>query len=548
MRLRTQLAAFAVAACALSAYALSAEYLDWGRGPAQYLMTKDEAAKWKTISSDEDAKEFVILFWARRDPTPDTPRNEFREEYERRVATADKNFVSDKSRGALTERGKMLVLFGMPKKIERAGNQRQGAMPGMSGGLGSGRAPTGTPQESTATTNTTAMDDFTAGGATSDDEGQVWTYEGDAARATFGQVRSQLRFVDKDGKGNFILQRGGVDIAAGQRKTIEKSIVRPNLTMADLAAAPAGMPEAAPIADVGVAPQTELTTESLKAAVAEMKAATKNPYENKAFATWGEYVTAEGEYFVPVQVYVPKSAGLNASQDLTFFGVVQDENGNNIRAFEEPVKLTVTKDDFFVDRSLTGIPAGKYRGVFGLAENGKPVSMVAADMTLAGSLDKDAPGVSPLILSNNVYALPQAQHADDPHAFGGLKVVPKSDRTFRPTDDLWYFVELRNPGVPESMTVPVEGAPAAAAPAALPKIQVKIDVDGVETGGKKIRRPAPPREIEAIEIKGVPGHYGIGNAIPLASFKPGEYTFNMKVIDTIRKTSYTVSEKFTVVE
>ncbi|HEX6640517.1 MAG TPA: GWxTD domain-containing protein, partial [Thermoanaerobaculia bacterium] len=198
MRLRTQLAAIAVAACSLSAYALSAEYLEWGRGPAQYLMTKDEAAKWKTISSDEDAKEFVVLFWARRDPTPETPRNEFREEYERRVATADKNFVSDKSRGALTERGKMLVLFGMPKKIERTGNQRQGSMPGMSGGLGSSQTPQAVPTQGTGinTGTPSSMDDFTAGGATSDDEGQVWTYEGDVARATFGQARSQLRFVD----------------------------------------------------------------------------------------------------------------------------------------------------------------------------------------------------------------------------------------------------------------------------------------------------------------------------------------------------------------
>ena len=49
-------------------------------------------------------------------------------------------------------------------------------------------------------------------------------------------------------------------------------------------------------------------------------------------------------------------------------------------------------------------------------------------------------------------------------------------------------------------------------------------------------------------IKGVPGHYGLGNAIPLESFKSGEYTFTVKVIDTVKKASYTLSEKFTVVE
>jgi hypothetical protein len=51
-----------------------------------------------------------------------------------------------------------------------------------------------------------------------------------------------------------------------------------------------------------------------------------------------------------------------------------------------------------------------------------------------------------------------------------------------------------------------------------------------------------------MQMKGVPNHYGIGNSIPLASFKPGEYTFTMKVTDTVLKQSYTVAEKFRVTE
>jgi GWxTD domain-containing protein len=528
--LRTYLAALAVSALALNAFALSAEYLDWGRGPAQFLMTKDEAAKWKTITSDDDAKAFVSLFWARRDPTVATPRNEYREEFERRVAAADKNFPSDKKRGALTDRGKILILFGQPKKIERAGGQRESALPGM--------------DRTGSTTNTTA-DAFGGTGSTERTAAQIWSYEGDDARTLFGQARAPLRFVDQQGKSDYILERGGPDVSSAQQKAITRSLTQPNLTAAPnfaAAAAPAAM--AMPVPDLPPAMPTELTTESLKAAVAEMKAAKTNPWEKKGYLSWGEYVTAEGEYFVPVQLYVPKSAGLSASQSLTFFGLVQDENGNNVAAFEQPAKLTVSKDDFFADRSLTALPAGKYRGYFGLAENGKPVSMASADMQLAGTIDKDATAVSPLILSNNVYPLAEAQNPDDPHAFGGLKVVPKSDHTFRTSDELWYFVELRNPGLSE----PAAADGAAAVPVS-PKIQVKIDVDGVEKeGGKKIRRPAAPREVDAMELKGVPGHYGLGNSIPLASFKPGEYTFNVKVIDTIKKASYTLSEKFTVVD
>ncbi len=534
MRLRNYLAALAVSVLALDAMALSAEYLDWGRGPAQFLMTKEEAAKWKTITSDDDAKAFVDLFWARRDPTAGTPRNENREEFDRRVAAADKSFPSDKKRGALSDRGKILILFGQPKKIERTGGERNSAMPGMPG------APT------IGNNSTVGGDDPFSGGDTAT-AAQIWTYDGEDARTYFGQGRAVLRFIDRQGKSEYTLERGGVDIAAGQQKAITRSLAQPNLTAAPSFAGAAAAPAAAmPVPDLPAPMPTELTTESLKAAVTELKGATTNPWDKKGYATWGEYVTADGVYFVPVQLYVPKSAGLSASQSLTFFGVVQDETGKNVAAFEEPAKLTVSKDDLFADRSLSGLPAGKYRGYFGLAENGKPVSMASADMQLAGTLDKTASAVSPLILSNNVYPLSVAQNPDDPYAFGGLKVVPKGDRTFRTSDELWYFIELRNPGLSEPAAA-AEGA--AATPAVVtPKIQVKIDVEGTDKAGNKIRRPAPPREVDAMELKGVPGHYGLGNSIPLASFKPGDYTFNIKVIDTIKKASYTLSEKFSVVE
>jgi hypothetical protein len=49
-------------------------------------------------------------------------------------------------------------------------------------------------------------------------------------------------------------------------------------------------------------------------------------------------------------------------------------------------------------------------------------------------------------------------------------------------------------------------------------------------------------------VKGIPGRYGLGSDIPLASFKPGDYAFTVKIIDTVKKTSYTVSDSFKLVE
>ncbi|HEU4522313.1 MAG TPA: GWxTD domain-containing protein, partial [Thermoanaerobaculia bacterium] len=77
-----------------SAFAqLSAEYRDWANGPVKWIMTPEETANWKKVRSDADAKAFVDLFWARRDPSPGTPANEFQAEFDARVEYADRQFA-----------------------------------------------------------------------------------------------------------------------------------------------------------------------------------------------------------------------------------------------------------------------------------------------------------------------------------------------------------------------------------------------------------------------------------------------------------------------
>ena len=70
---------------------VSAQYRDWGNTGLRYLMMKQEQLDWASLKTDADAKAFIELFWARRDPTPDTPVNELRQEIEARIAEADKS-------------------------------------------------------------------------------------------------------------------------------------------------------------------------------------------------------------------------------------------------------------------------------------------------------------------------------------------------------------------------------------------------------------------------------------------------------------------------
>ncbi|HYC91485.1 MAG TPA: GWxTD domain-containing protein [Thermoanaerobaculia bacterium] len=500
----------AVLLCCLASTAFAADL-----GPLQFLLTKEEAAAWKNVKSDADAQAFLDLFWARRDPTPGTPQNEYRAEIEARIKYADEQFNRERVRGALTERGRALIVLGAPQRVDRT-RQGEGANIDMNSDL----------QRDQALAEAV----------------QRWTYEGEGVREVFGLPRAELRFIDRSGRDEkYVLEPSRIDIPKARERAIARSITQPNLTSAPAMPAQAPAPvsiETGPVAATTPI-VTELTTEAFRTAVGEK--------DRAGHAAWGEFVTSFGQTFVPVGVLVPKSAGLTGP-DVTLFGVVRDANGKNVLAFEEPVKATETKGDWFVDHTLT-LPAGKYRGTFGVAQNDKVVAVASSEMDVAGTLDKDATAISPLILSNNVFPLAQPQKPTDPFAFGGLRVIPKADRTFRTADELWYFVELRNPGVAEA--APSAGqvpASSAATATPLPKVQVKLDVAGKDATGKAVKMAAPPREMEAIELRGVPGHFAIGNALPPNTFKPGEYTLTIKIIDTIKKASYTLTDKFKVVE
>lgn len=94
---------------------LSKTAREWRRGPEKFIMSDEEERAWKALPSDAEAAKFIDLFWARRDPTAGTPRNEFREEFLQRVRFAEGSFKEKRTRGSLTERGQVYILLGPPE-------------------------------------------------------------------------------------------------------------------------------------------------------------------------------------------------------------------------------------------------------------------------------------------------------------------------------------------------------------------------------------------------------------------------------------------------
>jgi GWxTD domain-containing protein len=101
---------------------LSEQYAEWAEGPVGFLLTEDEQDEWKTITDDAEAQRFIELFWARRNPNPTSPVNEFKARFESMVAYADREFSYEGTRGALSDRGKVMLLLGPPHQAEKRFN------------------------------------------------------------------------------------------------------------------------------------------------------------------------------------------------------------------------------------------------------------------------------------------------------------------------------------------------------------------------------------------------------------------------------------------
>src|SRR5438105_3877355 len=144
MKTLSMLVAFILFITPVASGQTSSQYRGWADGPVRFLMTRDEIQQWKDVKSDAEAQAFIDLFWAKRDPTPGTTRNEFHEEFDRRVDYADNNFSTSAGRGALSDRGKALILLGPPYKVTATpGAQVNGLGISAAGRTGRSAAPQG---------------------------------------------------------------------------------------------------------------------------------------------------------------------------------------------------------------------------------------------------------------------------------------------------------------------------------------------------------------------------------------------------------------------
>jgi GWxTD domain-containing protein len=96
---------------------LKGVYKKWVDEDVRWIITDQELQAFKSLSNDEERDQFIENFWLRRNPNPDSPENEFREEHYARIAYSNDHFAAGKP-GWRTDRGHIYIAYGKPDNID----------------------------------------------------------------------------------------------------------------------------------------------------------------------------------------------------------------------------------------------------------------------------------------------------------------------------------------------------------------------------------------------------------------------------------------------
>jgi GWxTD domain-containing protein len=94
---------------------LQSAYTIWEQ-EIEYIITDEERAAFRGMRTDEEREQFIEQFWRRRDPSPETEENEFKEEHYRRIAYVNEHFASGIP-GWKSDRGRIYITRGAPDEI-----------------------------------------------------------------------------------------------------------------------------------------------------------------------------------------------------------------------------------------------------------------------------------------------------------------------------------------------------------------------------------------------------------------------------------------------
>jgi GWxTD domain-containing protein len=395
--------------------------LEWDESPAGFLMTKDEEKAWKKIETEAEARAFIELFWAKRNPDPTSAFNPFKAEFENRVRYADEQYGWEKQRGALTDRGRVLILMGPPHYSEN-------------------RFPTETVER---------IEDRAVGTDEVRANAKLWYYDPQQLPEAFGIKGSRLVFVFYEQKAEsnyFTLDRSHQDATMALRamsKAPEVYVLHPDLKK---------VPK--PVSVPGGEPPTAAQLAWLDAGSAA--------HDNE-LRTVVEVGVADAANR-PLWVHLELAAGAPTLDVLA--GRVSVPDGGVESTFQIPAKPLPTAEGTAYHLTFPLAP-GDYRVEVAGAVGGVAQLVWSGDVTVPPA-PTEGTWMTPLMLGLSVTQEDQWQ-LGSPFGYGALHLMPLTATSVSNQSELSYFGHVIRPGLTEA------GEPAL-------EVKVVLKMDGKRLG------------------------------------------------------------------
>jgi GWxTD domain-containing protein len=508
---------------------LKGPYKKWVNEDVHWIITDEELKAFKSLSNDEERDNFIEQFWLRRNPNPDSPENEFREEHYRRIAYANEHFAAGKP-GWKTDRGHIYISFGKPDSIDSH--------------------PSGGAYER-------PMDE--GGGETSTFPFETWHYRylegiGDNIDLEFvdtcmcGDYHMTINRAEKDA----LLHTPGAGLTQAESLGMAKKADRFNGGMEQLGAGPMTSTNQSKqfdrielMAKVMAPPPIKYKDLDLEAYMSQHKLL-KGPYFPFDVRTDFVKVT-DDTVLVPITLQIKNRDITFQSKDGVSKGVVDIQGrvttitGRIVQSFEDTVLVEEPSElmDKVLDNSKVywkALPLrpGRYRVDIGIKDVNNPDHVgIWGQGIIVPKFDEDKLSASSLILADKMERVASKQIGTGNFIIGNTYIRPRVMETaatpasFKRDQKLNFWMQVYNLGIDEKSRQNSA------------TIQYQI-IDAATS------QPIVTTSEDSKTLGANQDQVTVEKSMPLASLQPGKYMVKISVNDSVSKQTIAQSAPFTV--
>jgi GWxTD domain-containing protein len=452
-----------------------------------YIITDEEKSAFKRLQTDEERQQFVEQFWLRRDPTPDSIENEYKEEHYRRIAYASYVYASGIP-GWKTDRGMIYITCGPPDEVE--------SHPAV-------------------------------GGETPAHPSEQWRYRN--ARMNRDIV---LEFIDTTASGEYHLKIGP--------SKMDPLFYVPNLSQGRIIPSPCSSAFTDEFARIERLDPQDSELWKIKDLMAVADSDVR--YDTLPMQMRVDYLkVTDATDLCNISAAIDNSALQFTNRDgiakaaVNLFGRFTLKSGRPVGWFEDTVEVSVPAERLQTSRAplrfikSIPLPPGAYR-----------LNVVAKDPA-AGTLnnaesfldvpryDEDHLGASSVILADVMQRQPTKGISAGTFVIGPSEVRPRLSETFQRGEEMGIYAEFYNLGMDEKTHKP--------------DATIEYQVVNSRTNQGVFEMAEELGKMENAS----PSLVVVKKFLPLKQFEPGSYSIKMKVVDRqAKQTLTTPPAKFTV--